>query len=68
MKEHLLVALFVKQEYRLPSLPNFITLANGKQAVDVADLTCEQLEAIGMAWRSALVTHGGNRRNPSSRK
>ncbi len=48
----------------LPMLPNFIRWGSGSAVTscDVADLTDDQLTALGAAWTEALLKHAQKRR------
>lgn len=50
----------------VPRVPNFIQTKDG-QAIDIADLTKEDLNLIAKAWREELLHHANfraNNRNP----
>ncbi len=49
----------------LPNLPNFIRFGSGEAAgaCDVAELTDDELQAIGEAWTRALIEHAQKRRS-----
>jgi hypothetical protein len=57
------VKITVKTERTLflPLRPNFIRTLND-EAVDIGDLTEEQLREIGRAWTEAMVRKGRDRR------
>lgn len=60
----------VKVQFSLPVLPNYLRLVRpvdsgwswSSTGIDVADVSDEELRAIGKEWTEALIAHARRRR------
>jgi len=57
------ILLELKCAMKLPILPNFMRSIDGETAIDVADLSDDDLRATGQAWTDALIEHAKHRRD-----
>lgn len=64
MPETTMRTITVKAVVKVPSVPNFLRIDGGSEsdAIDVADVTDDELRAIGRLWIDELLANAAKRR------
>lgn len=54
-----------KQSVRLPRIPDVICISGSKESIPLADLSDDELQAIGEEWTRAMIRKAHKRREES---